>query len=125
MKISNSVSRREFTLKSALAALAGATITITACDGDNSNPTAPTNFRGDITGIVSANHAHDAHITDAALTNGGALVLDIRGDADHQHTVQLTMDEVTQIEDGARVSKESSVEPSASFGTHSHTVTFN
>ena len=52
---SHTVSRRDFTVKSALAVLAGTTITITACDSDS--PTAPTNGPGPSgeTGTISSN----------------------------------------------------------------------
>ena len=74
----------------------------------------------DKVGSVSANHGHSARITGAELTAGGALSLDIRGDADHPHTVQLSADEVEDIAENRRVSKTSSVNSS-----HDHTVTFN
>jgi hypothetical protein len=56
----------------------------------------------------------------AQLTAGGALALDIRGDADHPHTVELSADEVEAIAGNQRVSKTSSTDAS-----HSHVVTFN
>ena len=116
------LSRRDFTLKSALAVLAGTTITISGCDSDS--PTAPTPNPGpgggSGTGTVSANHGHTAEITAAELTAGNALSLDITGTADHPHTVELTMDDVMNIENGESVSKTSSVE-----AAHDHTVTFN
>ena len=66
------LSRRDFTLKSALAVLAGTTITISGCDSDS--PTAPTPNPGpgggSGTGTVSANHGHTAEITAAELTAG-------------------------------------------------------
>ncbi len=117
------LSRRDFTLKSALAVLAGATITI-GCDSDS--PTAPTPTPGpgpgggDETGTVSANHGHTAEITAAELTAGDALTLDITGTADHPHSVELTMDDVMMIASGDTVSKTSSVD-----AAHDHTVTFN
>ena len=116
------LSRRDFTLKSALAVLAGTTITISGCDSDS--PTAPTPNPGpgggSGTGTVSANHGHTAEITAAELTAGNALSLDITGTADHPHTVELTMDDVMNIENGESVSKTSSVD-----AAHDHTVTFN
>ena len=121
------IGRRDFTLKSALAVLAGATITITACDSDS--PTAPTNGSdpepSGETGMISSNHSHTARIAAAELTAGNAISLDIQGSAAHPHTVELTMDDVQQIGAGTRVSKESSVNDSVIYGNHSHTVTFN
>ncbi len=59
-------------------------------------------------------------ITGAQLTAGGALALDIRGPADHTHSVSLSASEITSIAGGQRVSKSSTTSSS-----HGHTVTFN
>ena len=113
------ITRREFTVESALALLAGVAITVSSCgNDDDSNPTSPTD--GGSSGTVSANHGHVAAITAAQITAGGALTLDIRGSADHPHTVTLTADEVRQIGAGQRVTKTSS-----SDSGHNHTITFN
>ena len=48
------------------------------------------------------------------------LSLDIRGTADHPHTVELTADEVMRIADGETVAK-----LSTNNDAHTHTVTFN
>ena len=117
------ISRRDFTVKSALAVLAGATITITACDSDS--PTAPTDSGGDATAAVSQNHGHVAQITSAQLAAGGAIQLNIEGTAAHPHTVALTMNDVGQIAAGTEVSKQSSTDASTVYGTHFHTVTFS
>jgi hypothetical protein len=61
-----------------------------------------------------------ATVTAAQITAAGAVSLDIRGQADHPHTVSLTAAEVTQIGAGTRVSKNSTTDFS-----HDHTVTFN
>jgi hypothetical protein len=116
------LTRREFTVESALAILAGVTITISGC-GDDSNPPAsptPPPSSSGVTGSVSANHGHVASISSAQLTTGGALNLDIRGQADHPHSVQLSADEMTRIAARSQVTKSSS-----SDNGHSHSVTFN
>jgi hypothetical protein len=122
--------RREFTLAAALAALSGVAITITGCGGGSgSSPTAPSTpppstggggATADKTGAISSNHGHRAVVTGGQLTAADAVSLDIRGDADHPHTVVLTAAEVASIAGNQRVSKESS-----SNSSHSHTVTFN
>ena len=122
--------RREFTVAAALAALSGVAITITACGGGgSSSPTAPSTpppstggggTTSDKTGAISANHGHRAVIAGATLASPSAISLDIRGDADHPHTVVLTAAEVTSIAGNQRVSRESTTDFS-----HSHTVTFN
>jgi hypothetical protein len=117
--------RREFTVAAVLAALSGVTITISSCGGGggggvtNPNPT-PSLGPGDKSGSISGNHGHTAVITAAELTAGGAVNLNIQGQAAHSHFVQLSGAEVTQVSQGARVSKSSSTDDG-----HSHTVTFN
>lgn len=59
-------------------------------------------------------------ISGVQLTTGNAVVLDIRGSADHPHSVELNGAEVMQVAGGQRVSKVSST-----TDLHSHTVTFN
>lgn len=114
--------RREFTARTVLALLSGVAITVSACGGDDDgSPTGPSPPPGaNATGTVSANHGHQAEIAGAALTAGNAVALDIRGQADHPHTVELSAAEVMQVAGGQRVSKSSSTED-----LHAHTVTFN
>ncbi len=119
MSNENFVTRREFTLEWALAILAGATITITGCGGSDS-PTGPSLQPGDKSGSVSANHGHSAVITAAQITAANSISLNIRGTADHTHTVALTQAEVTQIGASQRVAKQSTNDQA-----HDHTVTFN
>jgi hypothetical protein len=116
------LTRREFSVESLMALFAGIVITVTACD-DDGPPTAPSTSGR--TGSVSANHGHVATVTSVELTAGSSVLVNIRGDADHPHTVDLSAAEVAQIRDGQRVSKTSSTDPSPAFGTHLHTVTFN
>lgn len=129
MKESKTLSRREFTVASALAVLSGVAITVTACGGGSSMPSspsapgpspAPPPASGDKVGTVSANHGHEAVIAAARLTAAAALSLDIRGMADHTHTVQLSAADVMAIAGNQRVSR-----PSTNDLGHAHTVTFN
>jgi hypothetical protein len=135
MAAQNGLSRREFSVAAALAALSGVAITITACGGGGGgeSPTSSNgapgyndgsgtsgSASGDKVGTISSNHGHSAVITAAQLTAAGALKLDIKGSADHPHTVELSAAEVTAIAGGTKTSKESSTDSS-----HSHTVTFN
>ena len=121
------LTRREFTVESLMTLFAGVAVTVStsACgggDGGGGNPTTPDGSRS---GSVSANHGHVATVLAAQITAGNNVTLDIRGSADHPHTVALTGAEVVQIGNGQRVAKTSSSDPSASAGTHDHTVTFN
>ena len=119
MDDSKPISRREFSLHSALAILSGVAITVSCASDSPTDPT-PTPDPDDLEGTVSANHGHEAVITDGELTAGNMLSLDIRGTADHPHTVELTADEVMRIADGETVAK-----LSTNNDAHTHTVTFN
>jgi len=115
------LSRRQFSRESVLAMLAGVTITISGCgDDDDDNPTGPTSTSGDFTGVVSANHGHRATVTSVQVTAANGVSLDIRGDADHPHTVALTAAQVVQIGNRQQV-----VATSTTDNAHLHTVTFN
>jgi hypothetical protein len=129
--VSRCITRREFTLAAAMAVLSGVAISVTACGGDSGSPAAPssagsgstatsTSTSGGKTGSISANHGHSAVVSSAQLGTSGGISLDIRGSADHPHTVALTGAELSAIAGGQRVSKESS-----SDASHSHSVTFN
>src|SRR5688572_26604164 len=124
MSEKNLLTRREFTVESAVAMLAGITITISGCgDDDNDAPTSPSPTATDRSGTVStdAGHTHTgAVITAAQFTAGNALTLTLTGQTTHTHTVALTQAELTQINGGTRVQKVSSTNEA-----HSHTVTFN
>ena len=116
------LTRREFTVESALAMLAGVTITITGCGGDDNPTTNPTPATTDKSATVStdAGHTHTAVVTAAQLTAGNAISVTLTGAATHTHTVDLSQAELTQIKAGTRVQKTSTTD-----NAHSHTVTFN
>ena len=123
MSDENLLTRREFTIESALAMLAGVTITISGCGGDDNATPAPSAQTTDKSGTVStdAGHTHTgAVITAAQFTAGNAITLTLTGSTTHTHTVALTQAELTQISGGTRVSKTSTTD-----NAHSHTVTFN
>ena len=123
MSHENLLTRREFTIESALAMLAGVTITISGC-GDDNPPPAPSQTPTDKTGAVStdAGHTHTgAVITAAQFTAGNAITLTLAaGTTAHTHTVSMSQAELAQISAGTRVQKTSSTDL-----VHSHTVTFN
>jgi len=118
MSDDNLLTRREFTLESALAILSAATITISC--GDNNNPSTTPTTTTEKNGTVSENHGHVAVITSAQLTSPTTITLNIQGQATHNHTVDLTANEVSSIATNVRVAKVSSTDQ-----FHSHTVTFN
>jgi hypothetical protein len=121
------LTRRQFTVESALAMLAGVTITITGCGDDNNddpgtNPTPPP-ATGGKSGVVGTTNGHThtgADITAAQLTAGNAISLTLSTVSGHSHTVALSQSELTQIAANTRVSKDSSNDAG-----HVHSVTFN
>jgi hypothetical protein len=112
--------RRVFTVHAVLALLSGVTITMSGCGDAGPTVPSPTPGSSNIPGGISANHGHSAVITGAQLSAGNVVTLDIRGTANHPHTVELTAGEVQQIAARQRVVKESSTDDG-----HQHTVTFN
>jgi hypothetical protein len=110
------VSRREFTLQSALALLAGVVITVDGCGGSKTSPTpAPS----DVTGAISGNHGHTAMITAAQITAANAISLNIRGDAPHPHIIEVTQADLRSLLSRQAVTKSSTFD-----NGHSHSVTF-
>ena len=120
-------SRRKVSKGTLMALIAGVVLTVSACDGDNvsSLTVGPGGGTGGRTGSISDNHGHVASLTAAELTAGTELTIDIRGSADHSHTITLSGAEVVQIRNNQRVTTTSSTITSPVSGTHSHTVTFN
>ena len=123
------IGRREFSRQAVVAILSAATITIVDCGGGDSSPSpAPTPPPGgggggggnDVAGAISGNHGHTAVVTAAQITAANSVTLDIRGTADHPHTLSLSAAEVGMIGSSQTVAKTSS-----SDDGHSHTVTFN
>lgn len=128
------VDRRQFGREASLAFLAGVSVTVSACGGGggggagddgygpptSGTPTATPPPAGSKTGQVASNHGHSAVITAAQLSNGGALQLNIAGEAGHPHMVDLPAQAVQDIRDGKAVQKESTA-----TDAHTHIVTFN
>jgi len=110
------LTRRDFTLQSALALLAGVVVTVEGC-GSSTSPTAPTPVN-DVTGGISANHGHVAVVTSAQITASNAISLNIQGTSTHNHTVDLTQADLGTLKSRGTVTKDSSAAP------HIHTVTF-
>ena len=112
------ITRREFTLESALALLSTVVITVSGCD-DDSTPTTPSTPSSNVTGSISANHGHSAVIDGARISAGTAFSLDIRGTATHPHTVDITQADLMALQNRQTVTKTSTTDDG-----HSHTVTF-
>jgi hypothetical protein len=115
------LSRREFTLQSALALLSTCIITVEGCGSGYKSPTNPTPppATSDITGNISGNHGHIATITAAQITTGNAISLNIQGTATHPHTVDVSQDNLRSLQNRQAVTRDST-----NNSGHSHTVTF-
>lgn len=115
------LSRREFSLQAALALLSTCMITVEGCGSGYKNPNTPTPnpASSDVNGAISGNHGHAATITAAHITDGNAYSLDIRGEANHPHTVDVSQADLSSLKNRQAVSK-----TSTNNNGHSHTVTF-
>jgi len=129
MKQARLIDRREFTAEAVLATLTGVVIILTGCGGGGgySSPSAPSASSpstaaapGDHQGSISSNHGHLAVVISVQLVAGNAVQLDIRGSADHTHTVTLSNEAMGAIKAGTPV-----ITDSTSTTDHFHTVTFN
>ena len=113
------LTRREFTLESALAILSAATITITGCGDDDDGPDSGPSGQDEV-GTISENHGHSVTITSAQITAGGALTATLTTGNGHTHTIALTAAQVVSIGQNQRVSVTSTTDAG-----HNHMVTFN
>ena len=130
----STLTRREFAEASIKALLAGMAVTLAACSGGPAyvpgapSPTASSlpAQTSDKAGEISGNHGHAARITGAQLDSGGSVSLNLLGWAGHDHSLELTADDVVQVAAGGRVTKISSIGiAGAATGAHSHGVRFN
>jgi hypothetical protein len=120
--------RREFTTDAVLALLSGVAILVSesACGGSGySSPMSPapqpgTGDTSDKVGQISNNHGHSAMVTAAQLLAASQVQLDIRGTADHTHTVTLSHDDLLNVSGGMILSTQSTT-----TSGHEHMVTFN
>ena len=110
------LTRRQFTLESALALLSTVAITVSGCED---TPTTPTTPPATVSGNISANHGHTAVIDGARISAGTAFSMDIQGTAPHQHTIEVTQADLMALLNRQTVNKTSTTDAS-----HSHTVTF-
>jgi hypothetical protein len=114
----STITRREFTLESALALLSTVVVTVSGCD-DDSTPTTPSTPPSNVSGTISANHGHTAAIQGAQISAGTAFSLNITGTATHPHTVDITQGDLMALQNRQTVTKTSTTDSG-----HSHMVTF-
>ena len=71
-------------------------------------------------GVVENNHGHTAVVSAQQLSNGRQITLDIRGSADHGHSLEITDDNMRRLQRRERVELDSTVQ-----NGHRHRVNFN
>jgi hypothetical protein len=114
------VTRREFTVQSALAILSGVVITVSGCDED-SPPMSPSPTLNDVPGSVANNHAppHVVTVTAAQITAGAEVTLTLTGTPTHMHTVVVAQADLATLRNRQPVTKTSTTD-----NGHSHEVMF-
>jgi hypothetical protein len=117
------MTRRDFTVDSVLALLAGCVITVTeiGCD-ESKTPSAPSapppaDINGSV--AVAANHTHTVTVTGAQIAAGNAVALTLTGSTSHTHTVQLTQSDMTAL-----TNRQAVMHDSTNDSNHMHAVTF-
>ncbi|HSD87627.1 MAG TPA: hypothetical protein VLB44_08930 [Kofleriaceae bacterium] len=71
---------------------------------------------------IATNHGHVLVVSMDDVAEGADKAYDIRGSADHGHTVTITAQQFNSLAENQAIMMESSLNASASFGTHEHTV---
>lgn len=123
------ITRKEF-----LGGIAGGTVLLvfTSCGGggsgytgggmSNGSMSADTMSSGGCTDTIAANHGHVLAVASTDLDSTVDKSYDIRGTADHTHTVTLTVAQLAQLKAGQSVNVVSTTSTSMTYGTHSHAV---
>ena len=116
--------RRTAARRMMLALVLAAGVGVAGCgDDDNGSPTSPSSTSPTSQGAtasISNNHGHVAALSGAQVSAGLAIQMDIRGSADHGHTLDLTNDDVVRLQSRQRVERDAG----ANNG-HTHRITFN
>ena len=87
-------------------------------DGDSPDTSTPAGSCEDYgtIGAISSNHGHILNVSDTDVANGTQKSYNIQGTGDHNHTVTLTADHFTTLQDG------DSVTINSTGGAHTHSV---
>ena len=95
-----------------------------ACGGSNSGaPVTGGNCLANGTHVtIGTNHGHVLAVSIADINAGVDKSYDIRGTADHTHTVTLTAADFASLKQNTGTNEESSTTPSAIYGTHFHAI---
>lgn len=89
-----------------------------AC-GDDDSPTGPSGSGGAV-GEIQNNHGHTAIVTAQQLADGRQITLDMRGSADHSHSLEISDDNMRRLQRRERVEVDSTLQ-----NGHRHRVNFN
>jgi hypothetical protein len=111
---------RVYAGRTLLAVVLCSTLAFVGCGDDDESPTGPSGVTQDVSGVIANNHGHTAVVTAAQISAGRAITIDIRGTADHSHTLDLTNDDMVRLQQRQRVERDVSAN-----NTHTHRVTFN
>lgn len=71
---------------------------------------------------IATNHGHVLVVSMDDVAAGAEKAYDIRGSADHTHTVTITTQQFASLGENQAIMMESSLNASPTFGTHEHTV---
>jgi hypothetical protein len=93
-------------------------LAFTGCGDDGETPTSPS--VADVSGSIFNNHGHVAVVTGDQIRAGRPVTLNLRGTADHGHSLALSDDDLMRLRNNQRVERDSTPE-----NNHTHRVTFN
>jgi hypothetical protein len=113
------------TRKQFIGGLAGGTVLLvfTGCGGGGGGYTSGGGMSGSgCTTTIAANHDHVLVVPLSDLSSTVDKSYDIRGTADHTHTVTLTAAQLAQLKAGQSVNVNSTTTASMVYGTHFHAV---
>lgn len=71
---------------------------------------------------IATNHGHVLAISKDDVAAAMEKTYDIRGTADHTHTVTISEQQFNSLAENQAIMMQSTLNPSASFGTHEHSV---
>jgi hypothetical protein len=117
------ITRKEF-----LGGLAGGTalLLLNGCGGGGSSYSGGSmmSYSG-CNETIAANHGHVLTIALSDLDSMVDKTYDIRGTADHTHSVTFTVAQLGQLKAGQTVNVTSTTSSSVTYGTHSHAISAN
>ena len=116
------LTRKEF-----LGGLAGGTalLLLSGCGGGGSSSYGGGMSSSGCNETIAANHGHVLTIALSDLASMVDKTYDIRGTADHTHSVTFTVAQLQMLKMGQTVNVTSTTSTSATYGTHFHAISAN